>query len=209
MVDNDEFTSSVGRDFRKASRAVYDLGDAERGAHLALREVARVLKREGLRGAREVAVVCKNVRRGDDVAQLEQTVSQLYAVARVQAGPWSDLIVKCAQSMMVDVFSRRRTLSGSGHGEIEVLLVKRVIAAFAETQVSPPGLLPRLVESEKLSFQEFEARSQRFREHLSASPDLNRLARQALADPTGARITQQRTSTPKQTQREMVHIAIG
>lgn len=193
MVDNDSFTRQVAQSYRPASRAVYEAGDMDRGVHLALRQMQTELRSTGIPGLNEMIKIVQATRLPRSQARERQLMSQLESVARQSTNRSTQLVLESAKLLL---YGPLAMITHNGRDPI-ICLVERSLINMIDSRVSPAGLVPALVHTGKVTFQEYHGRHQKFRACLEAAPGLRRLAEQLRVDPSGSRVTKQRRKAPK------------
>lgn len=198
MVDNDIFSRTVARPWRRAAREVFAPDLTDRASDLAVQAAAEVLQDQGCPGLPDILAIAARLRGPEGCPTVTDLLTMIDDVERRHMHS----ITRIAGNVI-----RRWSLMDA----IVVLaklddraVVTEVVTELVMTRVSPAAILAQLQRTEGWSAAGIEERRNEFGVQLRSSARLTKLANQLLQDPTGGSVTRPRIPRAKADQRELM-----
>lgn len=198
MVDNDIFSRTVARPWRRAAREVFAPDLTDRASGLAVQAAATVLQDQGCPGLSDILAIVAQLRDPNGCLPVTDALTSIDDVERRH----THAIPRIAGNVI-----RRWSLIADPVVLVELddrAVVSEIITELVMTWVSPAAILAQLQHKEGWSAAGIEERRNEFRVQLRSSARLTKLAKQLLKDPTGASVTRPRIPRTKADQRELV-----
>lgn len=198
VVDNDIFSRTVARPWRRAAREVFAPDLTDRASDLGVQAAAEVLQSQGCPELPDILAIVARLRDLDRRPSVVDVLDQLddverrhmHAISRISCNVirrWSQIADTAVLAELNDT-----------------LVVAEIVTELVTSRVSPAAILAQLQRTEGWSAAGIEERRNEFRVQLRSSARLTKLATQLLSDPTGGLVTRPRIPRPKADQRELV-----